>query len=50
MKRERQWLVLVGMLVFAILVALILYDYLVIDKCIDAGGRWDVGAWRCDSP
>jgi hypothetical protein len=42
----RTLLLIVAVAVLAALLATI-YDYLTVDKCLDAGGRWDKPQQRC---
>jgi hypothetical protein len=46
MTRKRMVL-LVAIGLIAIVFAYFLNDYLTVDRCLDAGGRWDHSAGRC---
>ena len=38
----------IGLGLALLLVLYLVFDFFVIDKCLDRGGAWDYGGFRCD--
>ena len=44
----KRYLILGAGVVLLLAVILLLKDYLTVDKCLDAGGRWNQALKRCE--
>ncbi|MBU6408681.1 MAG: hypothetical protein KGS44_16400 [Alphaproteobacteria bacterium] len=43
-----KWMLLVGAAVLLIISGYFVFDFLVVDDCLDAGGRWLSDEMRCE--
>ena len=47
--RVRKLISRVVIVLVVLLAAYVLWDYMVVDSCLDRGGRWNYSAFKCET-